>query len=72
MLFHDYSRIPSQAVQMIPGRSIEAQWMCMEEARRESDMQREGISNYRQGNFHQPRCLMYLMKTLERMLDRKG
>jgi len=172
VLFHDYSRIPSQAGQMIPGHSIEAQWMCMEEAlrigdtamyrvfkdrmkrliemswdypfggtcdtgyfvfpmderpagpllnektmwaqsevsigclmafeqtgedwarewfersweylqrtmttdcgvwrqavdRQGMDKQREGISIYRRGNFHQPRCLMYLIKTLDRMI----
>ncbi len=172
ILFHDYSRIPSQAVQMIPGHSIEAQWMCMQEALREGDvprfhlfkdrmrsliemswdhvydgtcdtgynvfavdgnpagsvvetktmwaqaevsigclmalehtgeewardwferswnflqrtmttdhgvwrqavdrygknMQREGISIYRQGNFHQPRCLMLMILALQRMI----
>jgi len=31
------------------------------------DKQREGISPYRRGNFHQPRCLMYLIRSLERM-----
>ncbi len=174
ILFHDYSRIPSQAVQMNPGHSIEAQWMCMEEARREGevdlsrmfkdrmrrliemnwdytfegvcdtgyrvfasteqaagpvldiktmwaqtevsigclmafeqsgelwfrdwfdrswgflqgtmttdfgvwrqavdrlgrDKQRQGISIYRRDNFHQSRCLMYLVKALERLIDR--
>jgi N-acylglucosamine 2-epimerase len=176
VLFHDYSRIPSQAGFMIPGHSIEAQWMCMQEAlrngnqdsyqvfkermrrliemswdhvfdgtcdtaynvystkdnpagpvldektmwaqtevcigcmlayeqtgeawarewferswnflqrtmktehgvwrqavdRQGNNKQREGISVYRQGNFHQPRCLMYLMASLQRMLDRKN
>ena len=176
MLFHDYTRIPSQAVQMIPGHSIEAQWMCMEEAlrigdeamyrvfkdrmrrliemtwdypfggtcdtgyhvyptkehpvgpvlnektmwaqaevsigclmafeqtgetwsrewfersweylqrtmttdcgvwrqavdRKGNDKQREGISIYRRGNFHQPRCLMFLMRTLNRMIARSA
>lgn len=176
ILFHDYSRIPSQAVRMIPGHSIEAQWMCMEEALRIGDMslyhrfksrmrrliemswdytfdgtcdtgynvfaskeypagpvldiktmwaqaevsigclmayeqtgeawsgewferswaflqrtmttdhgvwrqavdrqgnnkQREGISSYRRGNFHQPRCLMYLMRIAGRMIARNG
>ena len=171
ILFHDYSRIGSLAGDMIPGHSIEAQWMGMEEALREgdtelsgvfknrmrrliemswdypfegtcdtgyhvlasdrhpagpvldiktmwaqsevsigcliafeqtgeawarewferswtflqrtmttdhgvwrqavdrsgNDMQREGISIYRKGNFHQPRCLMYLMRSLERL-----
>ena len=31
------------------------------------DKQREGISPYRRGNFHQPRCLMYLIGHLERL-----
>lgn len=171
MLFHNYSRIPSQSAFMVPGHSIEAHWMCMEEALRQGDtalyqtfknrmrrliemswdytfdgtcdtayhvfgsndhpagpvlnektmwaqsevsvgclmayqqtgeewardwferswsflqktmstdhgvwrqavdrqgkdLQREGISIYRKGNFHQPRCLMYLMKLLGQM-----
>ena len=33
-LFHDYSRIPSLANQMMPGHSIETQWMAMAEAMR--------------------------------------
>ncbi len=174
-LFHDYSRIPSQAGFMVPGHSIEAQWMAMEEARRlgqdhrydvfrnrmrhliemswdyvydgtcdtayqavasheqpagpvldvktmwaqsevavgclfayeqtkelwarewfdrswkflqrtmltdhgiwrqavdrrGKDKQRAGISRYRRGNFHQPRCLMYLIQSLERMRKQK-
>ncbi len=176
VLFHDYSRIDSQAGSMIPGHSIEAQWMCMQEAMRNGNSksyhifkdrmrrliemswdhvfdgtcdtaylvhpsddspagpayeiktmwaqtevcigcllayeetgedwgrewfehswsflqrtmttqhgiwrqavdrqgynkQRDGISIYRQGNFHQPRCLMYLMASLQRMIDRKN
>ena len=32
------------------------------------DQQREGISPYRMGNFHQPRCLMYLMESLRRQM----
>lgn len=171
ILYHDYSRIPSQSAFMVPGHSIEAQWMGMEEAKRSGngdmhklfknrlrrliemswdypfegtcdtgyhvhasdqhpagpilevktmwaqtevavgcllafehsretwaqewferswsylqrtmttdhgvwrqavdregrDLQREGISIYRKGNFHQPRCLMYLMQALRRM-----
>lgn len=170
-LFHDYSRIPSQAGFMVPGHSIEAQWMAMHEAarqgnrlqrdifknrmhrliemswdyvfggtcdtafyaesteentagpvmdvktmwaqsevvvgcllaleasgeswaqewfekswtylqktmttdtgvwrqavdRRGRDKQRDGISKYRRGNFHQPRCLMYMIEILGRM-----
>ncbi len=170
-LYHDYSRIPSHDGFMVPGHSIETQWMCMNEALRQGeedrrdvfknrmrrliemswdyvydgtcdtayqavaindtpagpfldvktmwaqsevalgclfayeqtgeawaqewfdrswnylqrtmptdhgvwrqavdrkgrDKQRAGISNYRRGNFHQPRCLMYMMKSLERM-----
>ena len=31
-LYHDYSRIPSLADQMMPGHSIETQWMAMEGA----------------------------------------
>ena len=173
-LFHDYARIPSQAGFMVPGHSIEAQWMCMEEAlrqgdleqysvfknrmrhliemswdyvfggtcdtayhveataevpagpvldvktmwaqsevvvgcllaleesgeswaqewfqkswsylqktmitdtgvwrqavdRRGSDKQREGISIYRRGNFHQPRCLMYMIQILQRLKEK--
>lgn len=173
ILFHDYSRIPGEAEQMVPGHSIEAQWMGMnavhlsggETARvnlfakrmrrliemswdhvfdgtcdtayhvfatgkhpagpvletktmwaqtevvigslmawehtREAwardwferswsylqrtmttpygvwrqavdrqgrDKQREGISPYRRGNFHQPRCLMYLIRRIERII----
>jgi mannose/cellobiose epimerase-like protein (N-acyl-D-glucosamine 2-epimerase family) len=175
VLFHDYSRIPSQAGFMVPGHSIEAQWMGMMAAGRKGDKalqeifknrmrrliemswdyvfdgtcdtgyhavatekdpagpvldektmwaqtevcigcllayehtgeqwaldwfkrswdflqrtmptehgvwrqavdrqghdkQREGISKYRQGNFHQPRCLMYLMESAQRMLKGK-
>lgn len=171
ILYHDYSRIPELVGQMVPGHSIEAQWMCMEEAirkgdsagaavfasrmsrliemswdyvfdgtcdtdyhvfatdrhpagpeldiktmwaqtevaigcikalrfsgepwaadwfnrswqflqrtmttdfgvwrqavdRRGNDKEREGISPYRRGNFHQPRCLMYVMLELERL-----
>ncbi len=171
ILYHDYSRIPSQSGFMVPGHSIEAQWMGMVEARRSGDdemherfknrmrrliemswdypfegtcdtgyhvyasdehpagpilemktmwaqtevavgcllafehsgetwarelferswsylqrtmttdhgvwrqavdregkdLQREGISIYRKGNFHQPRCLLYLMQALRRM-----
>ncbi len=33
-LFHDYSRIPRHANRMVPGHSIEAQWMCLDAARR--------------------------------------
>ena len=36
------------------------------------DKQREGISIYRRGNFHQPRCLMFLMRTLNRMIARSA
>ncbi|MEX0329826.1 MAG: AGE family epimerase/isomerase [Puniceicoccaceae bacterium] len=32
------------------------------------DKQREGISPYRMGNFHQPRCLMYLMQSIRRQM----
>jgi mannose/cellobiose epimerase-like protein (N-acyl-D-glucosamine 2-epimerase family) len=32
VLFHDYRRIPALADRMVPGHSIEAQWMCMEAA----------------------------------------
>ena len=170
-LYHDYSRIPSHAGFMVPGHSIETQWMCMNEALRQGeegkrdvfmnrmrrliemswdyvyygtcdtayqavaindtpagpfrdvktmwaqsevalgclfayeqtgeawarewfdrswnylqrtmptdhgvwrqavdregkDKQRAGISNYRRGNFHQPRCLIYIIKSLERL-----
>ena len=176
ILFHDYSSVPSQATQMIPGHSIEAQWMCMEESlrigdammyqtfknrmrrliemswdypfggtcdtgysvlasqnrpagpildektmwaqsevsigclmayeqtgepwalewfdrswaflqrtmvtecgvwrqavdRQGGDKQREGISIYRRGNFHQPRCLSFLIKTLNCMIGRSA
>jgi mannose/cellobiose epimerase-like protein (N-acyl-D-glucosamine 2-epimerase family) len=43
VLFHDYSRIPSQAGFMIPAHSIEAQWMGMREAVRLNDLPRDGI-----------------------------
>lgn len=36
-LYHDYSRIPALADWMVPGHSIEAQWMAMEEAMRVGD-----------------------------------
>lgn len=176
ILFHDYSRIPLYGDHMVPGHSIEAQWMGMEEANRQGntalllvfkermrrliemswdyvfegtcdtgyrvfagegraagpalevktmwaqtevvvgcllafeytgevwarewferswaylqrtmttdhgvwrqavnrkgeDKQRSGISIYRKGNFHQPRCLMLLIRILERMLSRDG
>ena len=39
-LLHDYSRIPELAGQMVPGHSIEAQWMCMDEAIRQGDSNR--------------------------------
>lgn len=171
-LFHDYSRIPSKSGFMVPGHSIEAQWMCMEAVlwqgnekrarefasrmhrlvemswdyvfrgtgdtaynvfstedhpagpvldektmwaqtevalgcflaheklaatwarewfvrswsflqdtmttphgvwrqavdRQGRDKQREGISVYRRGNFHQPRCLMSLIRSVDRLL----
>jgi N-acylglucosamine 2-epimerase len=38
-LFHDYSRIPSLSEFMVSGHSIEAQWMCMEEALRQGDQE---------------------------------
>ncbi len=34
ILFHDYQRIPSLADQMVPGHSIETQWMAMVAAER--------------------------------------
>jgi mannose/cellobiose epimerase-like protein (N-acyl-D-glucosamine 2-epimerase family) len=34
ILFHDHSRIPALADRMVPGHSIEAQWMCMDAASR--------------------------------------
>lgn len=36
------------------------------------DKQREGISIYRKCNFHQPRCLMYNLQNLERIIKNKG
>lgn len=36
--------------------------------RQGNDKQREGISPYRMGNFHQPRCLMYLMQSIRRQM----
>ncbi len=38
--------------------------------RQGKDMQRPGISIYRKGNFHQPRCLMMLILMLQRILAR--
>ena len=43
VLYHDYSRIPSQAHFMIPGHSIEAQWMGMTEAFRQRDFHRQKL-----------------------------
>ena len=40
VVFHDYTRIPSQAGFMVPGHSIEAQWMGMEAALRYGDAER--------------------------------
>jgi mannose/cellobiose epimerase-like protein (N-acyl-D-glucosamine 2-epimerase family) len=37
ILFHDYSRIPGLADQMVPGHSIETQWMAMDAAARFGD-----------------------------------
>ena len=42
-LYHDYSRIPSQAGFMVPGHSIEAQWMAMQEAARQGDNTRAHV-----------------------------
>ncbi len=36
------------------------------------DKKREGISIYRRGNFHQPRCLMMNLLSLERIIANKG
>jgi hypothetical protein len=38
--------------------------------RRGSGKQRPGISPYRKGNFHQPRCLMLNLLDVERLIDR--
>jgi len=39
-LLHDYSRIPSLADQMVPGHSVETQWMAMDLANRLGDNER--------------------------------
>jgi mannose/cellobiose epimerase-like protein (N-acyl-D-glucosamine 2-epimerase family) len=43
ILFHDYSRIPGEAEQMIPGHSIEAQWMCLSAALRRGEVARAKV-----------------------------
>jgi N-acylglucosamine 2-epimerase len=37
-----------------------------------NDLKRSGISQYRKGNFHQPRYLMMNMKSLDRMIKNNG
>ena len=43
ILLHDYSRLPSLAGWMVPGHSIEAQWMAMEEALGQGDSSLAGL-----------------------------
>ena len=38
----------------------------------EDDIQRVGVSSKRKGNFHQPRCLMMNILSLQRMIDNRG
>lgn len=43
VLFHDYRRIPGPADRMVPGHSIEAQWMAMTTAQQFGDESAAGV-----------------------------
>jgi hypothetical protein len=36
------------------------------------DLQKDGVSSKRKGNFHRPRCLMMNLLSLQRMMDHAG
>ena len=40
--------------------------------RRGNDLKRVGVSEKRKGNFHQPRCLMMNLQSLDRMISGGG
>jgi len=65
-LHHDYSRILKTMANT--GHGVWRQAVD----RRGKDLKRVGISTKRKGNFHQPRCLMLNLLSLERMIDNAG